>query len=190
MDRIPLFTEFIYESDLIENIQDNKVLLERQLRKGKQDGHAGAIVYLKKLTQRKKHLLTKEDIQKVQGLITEEQGKKRPDLKLPPEAIGNYRLSNVSVAGRKCPESWQVPSLMEDFIKNIQDWQKCWREFSEIQNLAILSDYHYDFEIIHPFIDGNGRTGRALVLYWMLYMDKEPFIFHNREKYLFYYPAF
>ncbi|OGY63992.1 MAG: hypothetical protein A3I89_00080 [Candidatus Harrisonbacteria bacterium RIFCSPLOWO2_02_FULL_41_11] len=52
---------------------------------------------------------------------------------------------------------------MNRLILNIQNWQKCWQEFNLIQNLAMLADYHYDFEMIHPFADGNGRTGRAIV---------------------------
>ena len=44
-------------------------------------------------------------------------------------------------------------------------WNGPSQEFSPILSSAIL---HYRFEDIHPFADGNGRTGRALAL-WDLY---------------------
>ena len=44
-------------------------------------------------------------------------------------------------------------------------WNKATRELSPVLSSSIL---HYRFEAIHPFADGNGRTGRALAL-WELY---------------------
>jgi Fic family protein len=44
-------------------------------------------------------------------------------------------------------------------------WNKQSTELSPVLSSAIL---HYQFENIHPFADGNGRTGRALAL-WELY---------------------
>lgn len=190
MDRIPLLAEFIYESDLIENIRDDRELLERQLLERKSDGHVRAVLYLESLAKNKRRLLVEADIKKVQGWITAEQGEKRPDLRLKPEWIGKYRNVGVSIGGENRPPYFKVPEYMLDFISKIQQWQKCRQEFNELQNLAMLADYHYYFETIHPFADGNGRTGRALVLYCMLYMDKEPFVFTAHDKHLFYYPPF
>jgi Fic family protein len=48
--------------------------------------------------------------------------------------------------------------------------------------LDIIAEFHYEFEMIHPFVDGNGRTGRILVFYLLLYFNKKPFIFYNSEK--------
>lgn len=44
-------------------------------------------------------------------------------------------------------------------------WNKAAQQLSPVLSSAIL---HYRFEAIHPFADGNGRTGRALAL-WELY---------------------
>jgi len=188
MKRIELLKQFIIESDLIENIKDDPDFVKEELKNGKKDGHVGAILFCAQLAKDKNRSLSEADIKKVQGLITEEQGKKRADLKLKPEWIGDYRNINVGVGGRTCPHYHQVPELMKGLVLQIQEWQKCWQEFSEIQNLAMLADYHYDFEMIHPFADGNGRAGRAIIFYLMLYMNRRPFIFTNFDKYDFYYP--
>lgn len=189
-DKTDLFKRFILESNLIEGIEDNPGLLEKELRSRKKDGHAGVILHLEKIAKNKRHFLTESDIKKVQGLITKEQGLKRADLKLKPEWVGKYRNVGVSVGGRLCPHYSEIPCRMEKWILEIQEWQAGWEKFPEIQNLAFLADFHYEYEFIHPFVDGNGRSGRAVILYLMLYMDKEPFVFTNYDKYLFYYPSF
>ena len=180
---------------MIENIQDNSELLEKELRSRKKDGHVGAILYLEKLAKNIKYFLTEReitesDIKKVQGLITKEQELKSADLKLRPEWIGKYRNVGVTVGGRLCPHYSEIPGRMEKLVLEIQEWQADWEKFSEIQNLAFLADFHYEYERIHPFADGNGRSGRAIILYLMLYMNKEPFVFTSHDKYLFYYPSF
>ncbi|MEM3127201.1 MAG: Fic family protein [Candidatus Woesearchaeota archaeon] len=50
--------------------------------------------------------------------------------------------------------------------------------------LAIV--FHHKFEKIHPFMDGNGRTGRMLMNYILIKNDYPPFIIHNssRKRYL------
>ena len=189
MDKIELFTEFILQSDLIEGIRDNRLLLEKELLARKKDGHVRAILYLESLAKNKRRLLIEQDIKRVQGWITGEQGLKRPDLKLKPEFIGEYRKVGVSVGGRICPHYSFIPNLMQKLVLEIQEWQKGWKKFPEMENLAILADSHYDFEMIHPFADGNGRTGRAIIFYLMLFMDKEPFVFTDKDKYLYYYPS-
>lgn len=55
------------------------------------------------------------------------------------------------------PRSSQVPALIEDLIK----WLKKSSPLHPIVRAGLL---HYQFETIHPFIDGNGRVGRLLAL--------------------------
>ena len=98
--------EFIYESDLIENIRDDIDLLERQITEGKKDGHAGAMLLLESLAQSGNggSLVDKEFVCQIQGLITAEQHLKPGGPELPRKWIGKYRDVNVSVGGRKCPD--------------------------------------------------------------------------------------
>jgi len=78
---------------------------------------------------------------------------------------GTYRLKDVGVGSKDgvvhiAPPSAQVPNLMH----NLFDWL----QNSDIHPLIKSSVFHYEFEFIHPFIDGNGRIGRlwqSLILY-------------------------
>ena len=73
-------------------------------------------------------------------------------------------------------------------MKNLEDYLNATVEFSPLINLAIQ---HYQFESIHPFYDGNGRTGRIInVLYLIrhglldspiLYLSE--FIIENKPDY-------
>jgi Fic family protein len=75
---------------------------------------------------------------------------------------GSYRMIQVRVGKHFPPASADVSGLMFELL---EWWNKNSREVSPVLSSAIL---HYRFEHIHPFADGNGRTGRALAL-WELY---------------------
>lgn len=59
-----------------------------------------------------------------------------------------------------------------------------------IENKTIedIIDFHYQFEIIHPFQDGNGRVGRLIIFKECLANNIVPFIIDEEIK-LFYYKA-
>ena len=70
---------------------------------------------------------------------------------------GHYRRGGVGVFGEKglvhlAPPADRVPTLMG----NLFDWLKKANDHLLIRSCV----FHYEFEFIHPFIDGNGRTGR------------------------------
>ena len=72
---------------------------------------------------------------------------------------GCYRTAGVGVFdGDKCihmaPPAERVPALMADLFK--------WVKKTDVHPLVSSCVFHYEFEFIHPFIDGNGRMGR----YW------------------------
>ncbi len=75
---------------------------------------------------------------------------------------GRYREIRVRV-GRYLPPA---PELVSGLMAELLEW---WNArsvtWSPVLSSAII---HYQFEAIHPFADGNGRTGRALAL-WELY---------------------
>lgn len=78
---------------------------------------------------------------------------------------GSFKSEGVGIfAGKQlvhiAPPANQVPHLMEELI----DWAKK----TEVHPLIKSCIFHYEFEFIHPFADGNGRMGRmwqTLLLY-------------------------
>ena len=70
---------------------------------------------------------------------------------------GIYRHGGVGVmAGgrviRMAPPADRVPVRMGDLFR--------WPTATDVHPLIISSVFHYEFEFIHPFADGNGRMGR------------------------------
>jgi Fic family protein len=75
---------------------------------------------------------------------------------------GKYRIIAVRVGQYRPPPPDAVSGLM---LELLEWWNTATKKLSPVISSAIL---HYRFEAIHPFADGNGRTGRALAL-WELY---------------------
>lgn len=75
---------------------------------------------------------------------------------------GRYRTISVRVGRHIPPPPDAVSGLMFELL---EWWNTASSQLSPVLSSAIL---HYRFEAIHPFADGNGRTGRALAL-WELY---------------------
>jgi Fic family protein len=67
---------------------------------------------------------------------------------------GSYRIIDVEVGGRRCPHWTDVPNLVDAWLYEMQQWDQ-----------LDPKHMHVKFEHIHPFIDGNGRTGR-LLMWW------------------------
>jgi len=70
---------------------------------------------------------------------------------------GNYRYTNVGIGGKDgvthvAPPPNMVPQLMGDLF----DWLK----HTDDHLIVASCVFHYEFEFIHPFDDGNGRVGR------------------------------
>ena len=75
---------------------------------------------------------------------------------------GKYRMIGVRVGGYLPPPPDAVSGLMFELL---EWWNTAATKLSPVLSSVIL---HHRFESIHPFADGNGRTGRALSL-WELY---------------------
>lgn len=75
---------------------------------------------------------------------------------------GRYRTIRVRVGPYTPPPPEEVSGLVAELL---EWWNEESAALSPVLSSAIV---HYRFEAIHPFADGNGRTGRALAL-WELY---------------------
>jgi Fic family protein len=98
---------------------------------------------------------------------------------------GRYRTIAVRVGRFFPPPLEDVSSLMFELLAW---WNQESAKLSPVLSSAIL---HYRFEAIHPFADGNGRTGRTLAL-WELYrrgfdthhiFSVDEFYWENRPRY-------
>ncbi|HYM60275.1 MAG TPA: Fic family protein [Thermoanaerobaculia bacterium] len=111
-----------------------------------------AVRFIEKHSAKKR--LTHEDILRLHAIVAGEvmdQGE-----------AGRYRTIRVRVGSYVPTPPEEVSGLMFELL---EWWNKESGSLSPVLSSAIV---HYQFEAIHPFGDGNGRTGRALAL-WELY---------------------
>ena len=93
-----------------------------------------------------------------------------------------YRKVTVFIRGSEHipPEPEKVPNLMNYFVYNYNH--------DEQEIFMKIARYHIEFEKIHPFEDGNGRTGRLLLNYELLKNNVPPIVIpkDDRVKYFEY----
>jgi Fic family protein len=76
---------------------------------------------------------------------------------------GRFREINVGVGLYQCPNFRTVPRLVNAFINWFNEFPETYFERMEMQTAIIKAVLtHLYFVLIHPFGDGNGRTGRLL----------------------------
>ncbi|WP_367915912.1 Fic family protein [Leadbetterella sp. DM7] len=92
--------------------------------------------------------------------------------------VGEYKKLPNEVGGNEtCPPA-AVAAKMKELLSHYRTIEK--KTFEDI------IDFHYQFEIIHPFQDGNGRVGRLIMFKECLANHTVPFIIDADLK-LFYY---
>ncbi len=73
------------------------------------------------------------------------------------------RVPGTKLIGGKSGDVVYTPPEGEAVIRGLlADWKRYMNEQSSLDPLIRLAAGHYQFEAIHPFVDGNGRTGRVL----------------------------
>lgn len=100
---------------------------------------------------------------------------------------GIFRSKGVGVyAGTELIHAGTPPQYVPDLMKELFTWL----EFSEVHPLIKACVFHYEFEFIHPFSDGNGRTGRLwhtlILAKWkpfFAWIPIETLIYENQEEY-------
>jgi Fic family protein len=100
---------------------------------------------------------------------------------------GSFRSGNVGVyAGAKLIHAGTPEKYVPDLIQQLFTWLKK----SKLHHLVKSCIFHYEFEYIHPFQDGNGRTGRlwqSLILQkWkdiFTWLPVETLVYENQQEY-------
>lgn len=93
-------------------------------------------------------------------------------------AVGDYKKRPNVVGGRETAKPKDVPVRMKALLD----------DYAALPTVTVndIIRFHYNFERIHPFQDGNGRVGRLIALKECLWYGIVPFIIEDSKK-MFYY---
>jgi len=79
------------------------------------------------------------------------------------------RVPGTKLANDKTGEVIYTPPEGEDTLRKLlSNWEKWIHQTPEVDPLVRMAVMHYQFEAIHPFTDGNGRTGRVLNILYLV----------------------
>lgn len=171
--------EYTYNSNAIEGntltLQETALVLEGVTidRKPLKDhleavGHRDAFLHVVSLVKERTQVRERM-IREIHSLVLIDK----------PEDRGVYRRIPVKIMGahHEPPQPYLVPIRMEQLVAGLSGDAR--------HVLETAAQFHLDFECIHPFVDGNGRTGR-LILNLMLMQAGYPPInvkFADRRRY-------
>lgn len=93
-------------------------------------------------------------------------------------AVGDYKKMPNEAGGKETAEPKEVPAKMKALLADYHS--------KKTLNFDDLLDFHWRFESIHPFQDGNGRVGRLILFKECLRNGIVPFIISDDLK-MFYY---
>ena len=172
---------FTYNSNAIEGntltLQETALVIKEGITIDKKPlkdhleavGHKEAYLYVEELVQQKVPLSEKV-IKDIHSLVLMDNREER----------GVYRRVPVTIMGavHTPPQPYLLPARMEELILKYQ-------ETSLLHVVERVSKFHLEFEAIHPFIDGNGRTGRLLLNLELMKADYPPINikFSDRKRY-------
>ena len=129
---------------------------------------------------RENEILTVNNIEEIQSIIAPN----HPIRKLPGTILKNQTTNEVVYTP---PQNYRdIVELLNNFERYLND-----HKFHDIDSLIKMPIIHFQFESIHPFYDGNGRTGRLINMLYLvqqkllkipvLYLSS--FIIRNRAEY-------
>jgi Fic family protein len=180
-----LVLRWTYHSNAIEGntltLKETKVALEGITIGGKTlrehfeaINHKDAILFMEDLAQ-KEERLSEYSIKQIHSLILKN---------IDDENKGKYRKTNVIISGaeHKPPQSFEVQSKMQEFIKKYNE------NITKLHPIELASFVHIEFVKIHPFVDGNGRTSRLLMNLELIKAGFPPVVIELEDR-LEYYKA-
>lgn len=182
--REKMMLEWTYHSNAIEGntltLRETKVVLEGITVGGKSlrehleaTNHRDAIVYVEDIVA-KQETLSEWQIKNIHSLIMKG---------IVQEEAGRYRRENVVISG--------ASTTPPDFLHLDREMQQLihWHEQSAPTNvIERAAELHARFVKVHPFVDGNGRTGRLLMNFELMKEGYPPAVIRKEDR-LAYYDA-
>ena len=99
---------------------------------------------------------------------------------------GEFRHSQnwIGASGSTLKNAKYIPPTVTDMNECMSDLEKYINDDTPIDDLIKIALIHYQFETIHPFLDGNGRVGRVLILSYLMSKGKLDYPCLNLSYYL------
>ncbi|MEG1016110.1 MAG: Fic family protein [Bacilli bacterium] len=150
--------EYTYDSNAIEGspltLEETALVLKENITIAEKPlnfhlsaiGHKDAYYYIEDLIKEKKQL-TEREILNIHSLVLMDRS----------EDKGRYRNINVRILNTTAEVA--PPYLIKPKMEELLDWYN----HSDLNQIEKIAVFHLKFETIHPFIDGNGRTGRLIL---------------------------
>jgi Fic family protein len=160
--------EYTYESNRIEGnsltLVETQVVLQHGVTVSGKPlihhleavSHRDALIFVKKLVQDKAKFTPSIllDINRIilKGSVHEAES-------------GRFRQKRVNIVGsRHVPPNYViVPDKMQELYQQLEEWQN-----QGMHPVEIAATLHFELVKIHPFIDGNGRTSRLVMSFWLM----------------------
>jgi Fic family protein len=181
-----IYQELVRESNLIEGINlDDKVFHNGDIEDYQAADHINAYEYV---IQKHDKLLTGKEIREIHRILMHNIATK--DMC----KAGEYRKHAAYIRSSvRTPDTMSiinhykgrvqyhyVPKAMQELELRVKNFPKDEIEKEELWNI------HYDYEIIHPFSDGNGRSGRLLLNWLSLKYFQEFIVIPAKNKKAYY----
>jgi Fic family protein len=165
----------------VKDVLDGKDVFARDRDVQEVINYRNVLRFIEEIYQRigpnRPYLLTIETLLEIHRLTT--------DRIVPPEYCGQFRTrqvvlkdSRTGVVSYTPPPAAEVPFLVEDLINWINSDET--KEFHPVLKAGIV---HYELARIHPFVEGNGRTARALATLLMFLDGYDIRKFFSLEEY-------